>query len=122
MGSKNAVNGEAAALKKRKRGPKDDAPATPKRPRAKSNAKARASVGADDLQNADDDKNTALVPTADGDLELPDASNALAIREAAAAAWKVSNPMGGRILDIDPIFSSDERSVMMHRMILVANR
>ena len=28
------------------------------------------------------------------------------------STWKVSTPVGGRIHDIDPVFSADERSVL----------
>lgn len=100
------LNGETASLKKRKREQKDEADAQQKRLRSKHKSKHRASLGEDKST-----VHTELVPVRDrdGDIELPDPSGVEAPR--ALPAWKVSNPMGGRMLDIDPIFSLDERSV-----------
>jgi NET1-associated nuclear protein 1 (U3 small nucleolar RNA-associated protein 17) len=103
------VNGDTASLK-RKREPKDDTPLSQKKHRRRSKLQDGA---AGETSNAEDGKelsNTTLQQT-DGDLELPDASShppVGALRER-LASWKVSKPMGGRMLDIDPIFSPDER-------------
>ncbi|KAK0657555.1 hypothetical protein B0T16DRAFT_386073 [Cercophora newfieldiana] len=56
----------------------------------------------------------ALRPT-DRDVELMDSAAAgkeLAVRKP-QPPWKLSNPMGGRMLDIDPIFSVDERYLIL---------
>ncbi|KAK0617998.1 WD40-repeat-containing domain protein [Bombardia bombarda] len=95
------VNGETAALKKRKRGPKDDTPLSLKKQRSKSQSNAAAP--AKEIESHDvelPDANTALQPTTEGGRDV-------------AGTWKVSNPMGGRMLDIDPIFSPDERHLII---------
>jgi NET1-associated nuclear protein 1 (U3 small nucleolar RNA-associated protein 17) len=104
------VNGDTASLK-RKREPKDDTLLSQKKHRRRSKLQEDGAAG--ETSNAEDGKelsNTTLQQT-DGDLELPDASShppVGALRER-LASWKVSKPMGGRMLDIDPIFSPDER-------------
>lgn len=101
------ANGETASLKKRKREPKEETTASQKRQRSKPKTQPAANGTVDDA--ADSQESTLFEQTTNGDLELTDASNGLTTRD--TSAWKVSNPMGGRMLDIDPIFSLDERFV-----------
>lgn len=110
--SKMEANGETASLKKRKREPKEETTtASQKRQRSKPQAQPAANGTADDT--FDSQESTLFEnkdqQTTNGDLELTDASNGLTTRD--TSAWKVSNPMGGRMLDIDPVFSLDERFV-----------
>jgi NET1-associated nuclear protein 1 (U3 small nucleolar RNA-associated protein 17) len=94
------MNGDTASLK-RKREPKDDPLLAQKKHRRKSRSK---------LEGNANSENAASSQTG-GDLELPDASSqphAGPVR-GRLATWKVSKPMGGRMRDIDPIFSPDEK-------------
>lgn len=104
------ANGDTAALKKRKREPKDDPALSQKKHRRQSRSKLQANADADEDASASDGQNPskAALQQTDADLELPDASTQLSVR-AKSASWKVSKPMGGRMLDIDPVFSPDER-------------
>ncbi|KAK3329452.1 hypothetical protein B0H66DRAFT_610318, partial [Apodospora peruviana] len=110
-------NGETASLKKRKREQKDEANAQLKRLRSKSKSQSRASLGEDaNAKDADSNTRSHLVPVqnVDADIELPDSSLQTSLEVAhAPPAWKVSSPMGGRMLDIDPIFSLDERHLIL---------
>jgi len=95
-------NGETASLKKRKRQEqRDDATA---QLRKKSKSK-QAATGSNDSNTQSD---LTPVRNTNRDVELA-GSSALQTTRDAEPAWKVSKPMGGRILDIDPIFSVDER-------------
>ena len=91
------VNGDAAAFKKRKRDKNGEDHKSQKKPKRLSGGQAHSSDPAGPLEN--------------GQLELKD-DGALAnvlLGKTRAPLWKLSNPMGGRMLDIDPIFSTDER-------------
>ncbi|KAK3943697.1 WD40-repeat-containing domain protein [Diplogelasinospora grovesii] len=114
MGHKMDANGETAALKKRKREPKDVAPLTPKRQRSKSQSKPKNGTPKDATEPKDKPTpaSTAPVQPAAGDL-VPTESSALLEARESSSTWKVSNPMGGRMLDIDPIFSPDERHLVI---------
>lgn len=110
--SKMDSNGEAASLKKRKREPKEETTASQKRQRSKPKTQPAAANG--NVDDTTDSQESTLfenkdLQTTNGDLELRDASNTLTTRN--TSAWKVSSPMGGRMLDVDPIFSLDERFV-----------
>lgn len=113
MGAHTDANGETAALKKRKRTPKDEASPLNKRLRSKSKTTPRksdiavSSPQADSTPSRSDDK-TALILKESSMLEKA----AVAATQPPRTTWKVSRPMGGRVLDIDPIFSPDERSVL----------
>ncbi|KAK3488863.1 uncharacterized protein B0T23DRAFT_186847 [Neurospora hispaniola] len=112
--SKMDANGETASLKKRKREPKEETTASQKRQRSKPKTQPAAANG--NVDDTTDSQESTLfenkdLQTANGDLELTDASNTLTTRN--TSAWKVSNPMGGRMLDIDPIFSLDERYLLI---------
>ncbi|KAK4129455.1 WD40 repeat-like protein [Parathielavia appendiculata] len=108
------VNGDTASLK-RKREPKDDTPSSLKKHRRRSKLPEDAVAG--ESASAQDDQrmsNTALQHV-NGGLELPDASSQPpdgAVRQR-LASWKVSKPMGGRMQDIDPVFSRDERYIII---------
>lgn len=93
MAPNREVNGDTASLK-RKREPKDDPTLSQKKHRRRSN------------------QQQGTVQQPDGDLEIPDATSAYTgVIQQRIAPWKLSKPMGGRMLDIDPIFSPDERLV-----------
>lgn len=96
------VNGDTASLK-RKREPKDDPKLSQKKHRRKSKLQENA-TGEGTTDNA------ALQNT-NGDLELLDTTSRALTRpeKEKLASWKLSKPMGGRMLDIDPVFSPDER-------------
>ncbi len=100
-------NGDTASLK-RKREPKDESSLAQKKHRRRSQSKRQ-----DDVANANgvNNSNAVALQQLGNDAELADASLSLptALSLERSAAWKVSNPMGGRMLDIDPVFSSDER-------------
>lgn len=46
--------------------------------------------------------------TAGGQLVLQENTNGQLEAVRSSAAWNVSKPIGGRMLDIDPVFSADE--------------
>nr|CDP22574.1 Putative U3 small nucleolar RNA-associated protein 17 [Podospora anserina S mat+] len=105
MPSKTATNGDSASLKKRKREPKDDsAQAQQKKHRRKTEqekADALNGEGANQTSHTDD---TSLQPI-NGHSGLPGVSS--------QSQWKVQPPMGGRMLNIDPIFSPDEKFLII---------
>ncbi|EAQ93465.1 hypothetical protein CHGG_01700 [Chaetomium globosum CBS 148.51] len=100
------VNGDTASLK-RKREPKDDPKLSQKKHRRKSKLQENA-TGEGTTDNA------ALQNT-NGDLELLDTTSRALTRpeKEKLASWKLSKPMGGRMLDIDPVFSPDERHLII---------
>lgn len=97
-------DGDTASLK-RKREPKDETALSQKKHRRRSTSKLH-----DDAADTNDDilSKTVVLQQRDGDVELADASSKLPA-DRRSASWKVSKPMGGRMLDIDPVFSPDER-------------
>jgi NET1-associated nuclear protein 1 (U3 small nucleolar RNA-associated protein 17) len=107
MVSNTDVNGDTASLK-RKRELKDERALAQKKHRRRSASKLQ-----EDAANTIDDSTSrsAVTQQHTSDLELTDASPELngALVPASFASWKVSKPMGGRMLDIDPVFSPDER-------------
>ncbi|KAK3341366.1 WD40-repeat-containing domain protein [Lasiosphaeria hispida] len=107
------ANGETASLKKRKREPKDE-PSPLKRHRSKSKSKSQANGSPSKEMKSLVQSTVSISHPADDDMEL---SGTLTTRNELAqvpsAAWKVSNPMGGRMLDIDPIFSPDEQYLII---------
>ncbi|KAK0734332.1 hypothetical protein B0T26DRAFT_670645 [Lasiosphaeria miniovina] len=120
MVSRTDVNGDTAALKKRKREQKDDAVLALKRLRSKPHAKQQSNGNvevASSLGEHGADSSEAPAQNTNGeDVGLPDVSLPEAARGAEtepSASWKVSKPMGGRMLDIDPIFSLDERHLII---------
>jgi len=101
------ANGDTASLK-RKREPKDESDLSQKKHRRRSQSKRQDGVAnANGVNNASD----AALQQLGNDAEPADTSSGLptALSLERSAAWKVSKPMGGRMLDIDPVFSSDER-------------
>jgi NET1-associated nuclear protein 1 (U3 small nucleolar RNA-associated protein 17) len=117
MGSHIDANGETASMKKRKREPKDETSPLLKRHRSKSKSKQPTNgIPEEDskVNGTPTRRGKEVVQHISHDVELVDSSTPagteLAVRKA-QAPWKLSNPMGGRMLDIDPIFSSDERLV-----------
>jgi NET1-associated nuclear protein 1 (U3 small nucleolar RNA-associated protein 17) len=104
MTSKMDVNGDTASLK-RKREPKDDPKLSQKKHRRKSKLQENAT--------GEEATSDGALQNTNGDLELSNTtSQALAGPERERlASWKLSKPMGGRMLDIDPVFSPDERLV-----------
>ncbi|KAL2166413.1 hypothetical protein VTG60DRAFT_2795 [Thermothelomyces hinnuleus] len=101
------VNGDTASLK-RKREPKDDPALSQKKHRRKSKLQ-EVNV------NGEDTANGAPQQRPDGDVELPDASSQSLAGpvQSKSQSWRLSKPMGGRMLDIDPIFSPDERHLLI---------
>ena len=95
MGSAK-VNGNAATLKKRKRERNDD---------LKSQKKPKHQ-GVDQPEEVDHNEllDTRPLPSKQGD-ELVFRTRG----KIEAPQWRISKPMGGRMLDIDPIFSVDEQ-------------
>ncbi|AEO53371.1 hypothetical protein MYCTH_2294587 [Thermothelomyces thermophilus ATCC 42464] len=101
------VNGDTASLK-RKREPKDDPALSQKKHRRKSKLQ-EVNV------NGEDTTNGAPQQRPDGDVDLPDASSQSLAGpvQSKSQPWRLSKPMGGRMLDIDPIFSPDERHLLI---------
>ncbi|KAL2165307.1 hypothetical protein VTH06DRAFT_604 [Thermothelomyces fergusii] len=101
------VNGDTASLK-RKREPKDDPALSQKKHRRKSKLQ-------DVNANGEDTPKGALQQRPDGDVELADASSQFLAGpvQNKSQLWRLSKPMGGRMLDIDPIFSPDERHLLI---------
>ncbi len=122
MGSRLDTNGETASLKKRKRETKEEASPSLKRIRSKSNSKAAngAPDTPDRKAHSQPQPDSMSAKHADVDMELSHPVSASAeVAKTKFPGWKVSNPMGGRILDVDPIFSHDERSVEPHCQIVL---
>ncbi|KAK0631788.1 WD40-repeat-containing domain protein [Immersiella caudata] len=117
MGSHIDANGDTASLKKRKRGPKDEASPLIKRHQSKSLSKHSTNGVPEEDRKANGTptrRSKVIVLDTDGDVELADSGpvGELVVRKA-HATWKLSNPMGGRMLDIDPMFSADERYLVL---------
>jgi len=112
MGSRPSDKGETASLKKRKREQKDEASPSIKRQRAKSRLEHDCKVDKGRTNEDDSRPDYALVRKANGEIKSNAESTELGNFKAtnhAVAPWRLSKPMGGRILDIDPMFSPDER-------------
>lgn len=113
MVSTMETNGDTASLK-RKREPKDDPHSLQKKHRHRSRSKPQDAATADSVANLN--SNSLAVQPIDGNsgpLQLATTDR--------LASWKVSKPMGGRMSDIDPIFSQDERSVNMLKNFIASN-
>ena len=95
MGSAK-VNGDAAALKKRKREKADD-------------RKVQKKTRHQDLEQSEELGTETTLE--DGQLQAADSegSASRSLERIGAPQWRLSNPMGGRMLDIDPVFSVDEK-------------
>ncbi|KAK5663516.1 hypothetical protein OQA88_3946 [Cercophora sp. LCS_1] len=119
MGTHLDANGETASLKKqkRKREPKDEASPTTKRHRTKSQSQERLNGKTEGARKGNGDLTQAVNGTkqqSDVALVPPDSSDvAVPTKPGAANLWKLSSPMGGRMLNIDPIFSIDERYLIL---------
>ncbi|KAK4170285.1 NET1-associated nuclear protein 1 [Cladorrhinum sp. PSN259] len=117
MISKTDTNGDAAALKKRKREQKDDSQLLQQQQK-KHRRRSKTKVNGEDVEveNHETNGDTTALHQVNGDMELTDTrSQELEgpLPGVPAAAWKVQSPMGGRMLDIDPIFSLDERHLII---------
>lgn len=108
------ANGETASLKKRKRGPKDEASPSLKRHRPKAKHLHQANGRQDNEEvNGVATQVGQIVPAENATgAELYKSPAEKEIARQGAAQWKLSSPMGGRMLDIDPMFSEDEKSVL----------
>lgn len=117
MISKMDPNGDTASLK-RKREPPDDAPLSQKKHRRRAKSQLQNAIS-EEVNSGTGDRMAHHTASehVNGDLELMDASleTAAGAIHQAKPSWKLSKPMGGRMLDIDPIFSLDERCVMRKR-------
>ena len=98
------LGGDLEAAKKRKRDgaeDRDDRKAL-KRQKSKTKTKRRSRRNGDESLGDQLDSTVArrrdAAPTKVGSADLEEASS----------SWKISKPLGGRMLDIDPIFSADE--------------
>ena len=114
MGSHLNNNGETASLRKRKREQKDDAQPHLKRHRIRSRSKhqshnALVHVNGVNGDRAQDD--SASSQNYNRELRLPSDLQLESAKDGRVTKpqWKLSEPMGGRMLDIDPMFSEDER-------------
>lgn len=114
MGGQKRVDGETVALKKRKRDKIDDERRSSKKHRSKSRGQVEASASTD----AAPEKNGGICEGSEKAMIEKEAKmDALSYAEKSkkpdqqAALWTLSKPMGGRMLNIDPIFSVDERFV-----------
>lgn len=110
MKSKMDAAGDTATLK-RKREPKDDAALAQKKHRRKAGLQDNGLSEDAASGNVKPNSSSLASQKVDSDLELSDVSlqpSAGPVSER-LAAWKLSKPMGGRMLDIDPVFSTDER-------------
>ncbi|GAB1310287.1 NET1-associated nuclear protein 1 [Madurella fahalii] len=110
------ANGDTASLK-RKREPRDDSPLLQKKHRRRSKSKLQDNAIPEEASNGAHEYGPqhAALQQVNGDLELLDVSlqpPPSPVRQS-AAPWKLSKPMGGRMLDIDPIFSLDERHLII---------
>ncbi len=94
MGSAK-VNGNAATLKKRKREKNDDLKSQKKPKHQGLGEPEEVDNGLVDARPVPSKQGDELVFRTRGKIEAPQ--------------WRVSKPMGGRMLDIDPIFSLDEQ-------------
>jgi NET1-associated nuclear protein 1 (U3 small nucleolar RNA-associated protein 17) len=91
MAGVKSASAKDGALKKRKRDNEND----PSSKRARSTQKDKQS-------NGDSKSASVLQPDAQAVTEVSQFNNE-------EAGWRVSKPTGGRMLDIDPIISNDER-------------
>ncbi len=90
------TNGDAAAQKKRKRDKNDDR-------KTQKKLKHQGISDSEEFGTKELFENGQLQLRGDQWLDqLPSSRNK-------APVWKLSSPMGGRMLDIDPVFSHDER-------------
>ncbi|KAK2068193.1 hypothetical protein P8C59_002850 [Phyllachora maydis] len=119
MGGQKRVDGETVALKKRKRDKIDDERRSSKKHRSKSRGQVEASASTD----AAPEKNGGICEGSEKAMIEKEAKmDALSYAEKSkkpdqqAALWTLSKPMGGRMLNIDPIFSVDERHVIIAKV------
>lgn len=94
MAGVKSASAKDGAIKKRKRDNEND----PSSKRARSNQKDKQVNG----KSA-----SVLQPDAKAATEVSQFNNE-------EAGWRVSKPTGGRMLDIDPIISNDERLAASH--------
>lgn len=110
-------NGDSERAAKRKR---DKAETEEERRNRKKQKSKRKSLPEQNGQQDEDDAPTShiaesqsqpadeIMDTAEKQLVRKGASNGLVEVAKSSAAWHVSKPIGGRMLDIDPVFSDDE--------------
>ncbi|KAH8883881.1 WD40 repeat-like protein [Thozetella sp. PMI_491] len=101
MGSAK-LNGDAVALKKRKRDKNDER-------KGKKKQKQQGVVDSDEPTAQEPLSNSQVELSGDGDKEVAGPFQS----RNTAPAWKLSKPMGGRMLDIDPVFSLDEQHIIV---------
>ncbi|KAK4202487.1 putative U3 small nucleolar RNA-associated protein 17 [Triangularia verruculosa] len=105
MRSKADTNGDTASLKKRKREPKDDSAQSQQKKHRRKSKQEKASAA--DGEGADHTAHTN-----DTSLQLINGHSGLS-GVSSESQWKVQPPMGGRMLNIDPIFSPDEKFLII---------
>jgi NET1-associated nuclear protein 1 (U3 small nucleolar RNA-associated protein 17) len=111
MTAKREANGETAALKKRKRDKTEEERRTRKKHRSKSGAHDELLDAPENAEREGPSEGLELVPVSNGSISTGLSSETAlgSLRRDGLSSWTVSNPMGGRMLDIDPIFSVDEQ-------------
>lgn len=113
MTPKKLAAADADAAKKRKRDKAEDRDDRKARKKQKSKSKTSTQTNADEVDQVQPHSPTGgkvVVPA------LQDASSdgAKAVQKrdtrgkGPSTSWKVSKPSGGRMLDLDPVFSDDE--------------
>lgn len=112
MSSQSTTVADVDAAKKRKR---DKEERHERRVRKKLKSKSKTNLKANDNQiskvgspEPSAVQSLVLAPTDPDSNDLTMAQRRAARVEGPSASWKVSKPIGGRMLDIDPIFSADE--------------
>ncbi|KAK4229743.1 hypothetical protein QBC38DRAFT_84706 [Podospora fimiseda] len=117
MISKTDINGDTAALKKRKREPKDDTqPPQQQQKKHRRRSKNQANGEEVDVETHETNGHTTALHRINGDVEVTDVTSQElvgAVSDMSTAAWKIQTPMGGRMLDVDPVFSPDERYLII---------
>lgn len=121
MAPTNPTTAEADAMKKRKRDKAEDRDDRNARKKHKSKSKLQYNAIGDDTGKSRVQDSTAREDEPDAEqpmvLAVSDTSPSglgtvvqkqEAQVEGPSASWKISKPIGGRMLDIDPIFSADE--------------
>lgn len=115
MPSSHSLSSDLDSLKKRKREKHDQASISkPKRPRAQTKPIRVNGTQNDvprDLQTETESQSLAISPSKPKRARQQKQKQGGVLERTHAVPWKVSEPMGGRMADVDPIFTPDERYV-----------
>lgn len=104
---------DADAAKKRKRDKAEDREDRKARKKQKSKSKSHLNANTDQVGevqpgNSTSDKGLVLAQSNASLSVLDMVQKEGAQVEGSSVSWKVSKPIGGRMIDLDPIFSPDE--------------